>query len=386
MGKKYEERLGRIYDALHHREPDTIPTLSCVGTFSIGFNDCTVEQVENDWQLSVENFLNVQKTLCVDAMYTPGVVFDSAFARAIGSPAHFVSDDNQTIQHKQQIPMQADEYDQLIANPEEFILNTLLPRTAKKLAKPYPENKQAILDFMAHFNNKLAEWDTIINRLKDEYERPLLAPVVNAYPPLDFIFDYFRGFQGTSVDMRRHPEKLAEACEALLPFMWKNMGIPDDASSVPEFPPFATMMHIPTFLSPKQFEKFFLPTYQKMVDRIAECGGKLVMFLEGSWENKADWLNSLPKDFAFGIVEADDIFKMKKLVGDNICLVGGMPIEKLKYGTVDDCKDYAKKLVDELGPGGGYVFSSTREMLTKTDVNWENYTATYEMVHEYGKK
>lgn len=386
MGDSYQERVARIYDALNHREPDVVPSLACLGTFTIGFNDCTVEQVENDWKRSVENFMNTQQDLYTDALYTTGVVFDSKFARAIGSPAHFVSEDGQTIQHQQQIPMKADEYDQLIANAEEFIMNVLLPRTAKRLSGPYGEKKQAILEFMSHLNDKLAEWTTIEQRLKEEYQRPVMAPVVNAYPPLDFIFDYFRGFQGVSLDMRRQPEKLVEACEALLPFMWKNMGIPDEANSVPEFPPFATMFHIPTFLSPKQFEKFFLPTYQKMVDRIYQCGGKMIMFLEGTWDNKAEWLNSLPKDFAFGICEADDIFKMKKLVGDNICIVGGMPLDKLKYGTVQENIDYAKFLVDELAPGGGYIFSSSRELLTKTDVNWENYKAAYRTVHEYGKR
>ncbi|MFZ7132160.1 MAG: uroporphyrinogen decarboxylase family protein [Eubacteriales bacterium] len=386
MKDLYQERISRIYDSLNHREPDVVPSLACLGTITIGFNDCTVKQVENDWQLSVENFLNTQKDLCTDAVYTAGVVFDSKFARTIGSEAHFVSEDGQTIQHHQQVPMAADEYEQLIANPESFIMNVLLPRTAKRLSKPYPEKKQAILEFMNHLNDKLAEWNTIEQRLKEEYGKPLMAPVVNAYPPLDFIFDYFRGFEGVAVDMRRQPEKLVEACEALLPFMWKNMGIPDDAKNVPEFPPFATMFHIPTFLSPKQFEKFFLPTYQKMVDRIHACGGKMIMFLEGSWDNKVEWLCSLPKDFIFGLCEADDIFKMKKLVGDNICLVGGMPLNKLRYGTVQENVDYTKHLVDELAPGGGYIFSSSRELLTKTDVNWENFKAAYRTVHDYGKR
>jgi hypothetical protein len=37
-------------------------------------------------------------------------------------------------------------------------------------------------------------------------------------PPMDLIFDYFRGFQGTAVDMRRKPELLEQAVEALYPY------------------------------------------------------------------------------------------------------------------------------------------------------------------------
>lgn len=108
------------------------------------------------------------------------------------------------------------------------------------------------------------------------------------------------------------------------------------------------------------------------------------MLLEGEWESKYDWLNSLPKNFAVGIVEGDDIFEAKKRIGDNITIAGGMPLQMLKLGKKEECIDYAKKLIDELAPGGGYIFTSSRELLSKGDVNHENLVETHNFVHEYG--
>lgn len=386
MTDSYNERLKRVYDELYHTEPDVVPSFSSIGTFAIGFSGGTVKEMEADPQKEVEYYLKPHETLYTDAVYTVGSVFGAHMAEIVGSPAHFICEDGETIQHSQQMPMTEDDYDALTEGGEKYLFDVLVPRTAKNLQKPYPENKEVIMEFIRYMGGKVQAWNEIIEGLKDKYQRPVMTPGIFAYPAMDVLFDYLRGFQGTNADMRRRPEKVVQACEAIDKFVWKFMGIPDDAESLPEFPPYATMMHIPTFISPKQFEKFFCPTYDRMMDRIHNLGGKCIMFLEGKWANKAEWLNDLPKNYTFGIVEGDDMFEMKKLVGDNICLIGGMPLQQLKYGSLDECKDIAKKLIDECAPGGGYIFGSSRELLTKTDVNWDNYTGTYEFVHEYGRK
>lgn len=92
----------------------------------------------------------------------------------------------------------------------------------------------------------------------------------------------------------------------------------------------------------------------------------------------------MPKNFAFGIVEGDDIFE-EKSIGGIIFLIGGMLLQILKYGTPEQCKDYAKGVVDECAPGGGFLFGTSRELLSKGDLNYENLVETYDFVRNYGK-
>ncbi len=45
--------------------------------------------------------------------------------------------------------------------------------------------------------------------------------------------------------------------------------------------------------------------------------------------------------------------------------------------------DYAKKLLDECAPGGGYIFTTDRHFITGADVNTENVIAVHDFVHNY---
>ena len=47
--------------------------------------------------------------------------------------------------------------------------------------------------------------------------------------------------------------------------------------------------------------------------------------------------------------------------------------------------DIAKGLIDDLAPGGGYVFTTNRVMLTEADGKAENLRAVTEFVADYGK-
>jgi uroporphyrinogen decarboxylase len=53
-----------------------------------------------------------------------------------------------------------------------------------------------------------------------------------------------------------------------------------------------------------------------------------------------------------------DIFKLHEKYGDRITFVGNISPMMLATGTIKEIEDYAKRLILELAPGGGYIFSS----------------------------
>lgn len=383
MGDTYEERVNRFQTTINHQEPDKVPILSMIGTYAIQYAGGTVQEMADQKEKEIEYYCAPHEKMYSDATYTLGLVNDAKSAQCIGSESHFISRDGTTVQHKETPIMEDGEYPQLIADPKSFIYNTMLPRKAKKLAGTNEEKYAAIKELVDHWKFKGMIQGQLTEKLKNDYQLPVISGGM-AYPPMDIIFDYLRGFHGVSMDMRRNPKELVAACEALQGIADELLGITAETPAVPSFPYYATMFHLPTFISPKQFEKFFIPTYEKLIYRIHERGGKMIMMLEGNWAPKYDWLNSLPKNFVIGIIESDDIFEAKKRIGDNIAIAGGMPMELLKLGKKEQCLDYAKKLVDELAPGGGYIFTSSRELLSKGDVNFDNLIATNDFVHEYG--
>lgn len=378
----YNKKVGRILKTVNHEEPDKIPSLAMIGTWAVSYANSTINEIEKNPEKEIDIYCKPFERLYADAAYTCGIGFDPMSSKLIGGEGRFISPDGQTIQHKEVRPMTEDDYPAFIADPIKFMQDVILPRKAARLEAGYPESYNAIKEFITYQVNKKQINAKLKEKLKQEYAIPVAAgPTVK--PPMDIIFDCLRGFQGVSTDLRRCPELFLDAVNALDNFANTVVGIAPDTLSLPDFPFYATMMHVPTFISPKQFEKFFWPTYERTILRIHSLGGKMIMFLEGKWQNKYEYLNNLPKNFVVGIIEGDDIFDAKKNIGGNLTVVGGMPIDMIKFGNKKDCIDYAKKLLDECAPGGGYMFSSSRELISKNDINFENLIALHDYVRGY---
>ena len=57
--------------------------------------------------------------------------------------------------------------------------------------------------------------------------------------------------------------------------------------------------------------------------------------------------------------DTTDIFKAKEILKDHVCIEGNIPSSLLQVGTVQETKDYCKKLIDVVGKGGGlYPFAA----------------------------
>jgi len=68
-------------------------------------------------------------------------------------------------------------------------------------------------------------------------------------------------------------------------------------------------------------------------------------------------------------------------LGDGACVAGNMPMDLLSVGTPQDAKDYAKKLIDTCGRGGGYIMANGAFF---DEVKWDNLKAIVDFVKDYG--
>jgi uroporphyrinogen-III decarboxylase len=79
--------------------------------------------------------------------------------------------------------------------------------------------------------------------------------------------------------------------------------------------------------------------------------------------------------------DTTDIFRAKDVLKDHVCIEGNIPSSLLQVGTVQDIKDYCKKLIDVVGKGGGYILSPRS---STDEVNPANLKAMIEYTREYG--
>ena len=72
---------------------------------------------------------------------------------------------------------------------------------------------------------------------------------------------------------------------------------------------------------------------------------------------------------------------LKSQFGDFITFHGGLDTQHiLPFGTVEEVRAEARRLIEILGNGGGYIFGPSQEFLP--DISLENILAMYEVGRE----
>lgn len=352
-----------------------------MNTFAIGYGGYTAFQILGNRDLERKCYQKALTDFYCDTVVGFGVNYPYDTFINEGSKTYIVSENGYTIQHTESSSMKFEEYSEFLTDPAKFIANKIAFGKIEGLQKPYPENYESLKRL--YDGLKFHKKNNTSNKkfVKEEMGLPLLARNAAAHP-LDNFFDFIRGFQNTLIDIRRHPQLVLDAIEALTPFYESTL---PSKKTEEEFPYVRNTAHIPAFLPPSQFEKFYLPYLHSAVKQCKETGTKYMIFCEGKWTNFFEFLTDLPKASIVAVLESDDVIQMKKAYGNKITFAGGYTQGLLKYGTKQECLDCAKKVIDACAPGGGYLFKGDKSFLTTDDINYENYTAICEFAHEYGK-
>ena len=107
----------------------------------------------------------------------------------------------------------------------------------------------------------------------------------------------------------------------------------------------------------------------------------MFLFTEGENSQFYEFLKEAPRGHLVLQLEIDDVFEAKKALGDRVCICGGMPCSLLHNGTVKENIAYAKRLIDEMGPG--YIFSPDKMVSYPVDCKAENLKAVNDFVRDY---
>jgi uroporphyrinogen decarboxylase len=107
--------------------------------------------------------------------------------------------------------------------------------------------------------------------------------------------------------------------------------------------------------------------------------GAVVDIIPDMIECKLDILQSIQPE-ANGMSLAN----LKKLFGKDICLQGGVSIQKtMPFGTQDDIRREVKSIADTVKPDGGYIFCTSHNIQADTSV--ENIVTLMEAYLEHGR-
>ena len=135
------------------------------------------------------------------------------------------------------------------------------------------------------------------------------------------------------------------------------------------------------FMSDKQFETFYWPTFRRLLLGMVEEGLVPFPVAEGSYNRRLEYISDLPRSGVVWMFDQTDMANAKKTVGKVSCICGNVPVSIAYTGTAGEMKEYCRKLIETCAPGGGFILSggSTFDMARP-----ENLRAMMAAAREYG--
>jgi uroporphyrinogen-III decarboxylase len=403
-----KERETRIMDAIALKPTDRVPVISAIGYFPAKYVGIPCSAAYYDFDAWYDAYRKTLKDFQPDMIFPhafmPGKALEILEPKMMRWPGHGV-EPNQGHQSIEVDNMKADEYDRYMNDPSDYMFRTFLSRTSDNLsglalfpplsdlgggpmgiqmmaaAFGEPKLRKAIRTLekagieMRRSRAKQAKF----NKLISDNGFPTYFQGA-AMPPYDMISHSLRGMTGTMMDMFRQPDKIHELTEFILKKTLERPAPPPSENGYRRI--FMTNTRgSDDFLSKKQFDTFYWPTFKKLVSELIKRGMTPCIFFEGNFTSRLEYLLEFPKGKLLARFDTTDIFRAKEILKGHTCIEGNVPSSLLQVGSVQDVKDHCKKLIDVVGKDGGYILSPRS---STDEVKPENLKAMIEFTKEYG--
>ncbi len=402
----YAERVKRVRDVVALKTPDRVPVFGPHQLYPYTFAGVTFKDAMNDYALAREACHKFQDYFQFDLDIGPILAYPAPPMEMLKInwfkwAGHGLGD-NTMYQYLESENMTADEYDEFVYDPSHFLMSKWLPRsfpplkglagwptirnfmwfgwTGGLVALASPEVQEALRNAAA-VGEELGRWFASIGQYAGEMAAkgtPQLYAAFN-WPPFDIIGDTLRGTREVLADMRRRPSKLHDALEvATKIFIEYGSG-----AAGAELPLCWVWMHKGTrnFMSDAQFKEFYWPYLRQGMLALIDKGVIPVVYCEADVESRLEYFADIPPGKVIYHVSMTDMVKAKSALGGIAAIAGNVPNVLLLGGTPDDVRTYCKKLIDDVGEGGGFIMDAA---VMLDEAKPENLKAMVDFTKEYG--
>lgn len=380
-----QEKLKRYLAAMNLEKPDKVPIRLFMSEFMAKYAGFTLQEI---YQNMDKNIAALDKVLAdFDLDTNPGVpsLWWGSIHDAVGAKyLKFAGKDleeNRQFQYVEGEYMMAEDYDDFIADPTKWILNTYLPRIHSEFSEPgsYRANL-ALIKGATGFTMSFGQLGQAGAILANKYN---ISPTISGFykAPFDTLGDTLRGLTGIMMDLRKRPDKVLAALEVLVPHnIFYAMATSGGDTTLPAFMPLHRGSY--PFLNPKQWDTFYWPTLKRVIEGLWSLGKRTLFYAEGNWTPYLEKIAELPAKSIVFHVDMTDMAKAKEILGGKFCLSGNVPNTLLAYGKPEEVRDYVKRLLEQYAGDGGFIIDSAG--VIQSDAKVENIFALIEAAREYG--
>ncbi len=401
------EKEKRITDAIHLQPTDRVPIICGLGYFPAKYAGIPSSAAYYDFNAWLAAYQKVLVDYHADMVYhqgfTPGKALEILNPNNLRWPGYGVDPykGHQSIEIEY---MQAEDYDAYLADTTDFMFRIMVARSSDNLAgwanlpkldsigggmgaqglamaltDPGVDKAIKTLQKTGREMRKWLKRQMKFNKMMLDCGFPQYYQGGSG-PPFDMISHSMRGMKGTMMDLYRQPDKVIATCEKILQLtLARALPPPNEFGNIRLF--MTVTRGSDDFMSRAQFEKFYWPTFRKLIHSLIARGGTPCVFFEGNFTSKLEYLLDFPKGKMLARLDTTDINRAKEVLKGHICIQGNVPSSLLQTGSVQDVKDYCKNLIDTVGKGGGFILSPRSSL---DEVKPENLKAMINFTREYG--
>ncbi len=385
MAEMKEYRAKLFHDSADFKKCDRVPHLGAYITWKIIDAGYKFSEAFNDFNIMEECVRRFIEKYPVDSLMDTGVRNSFNVQESFGKGYYYYDDKEEVVGVHAYELASIEELDEYVQDTTKFLWTKAMPRKYADFKEKTLADWQKTYDEFAKFNNYAAHISKVIG---EEYGLPALSSPAFGFvtPFIETLFGSIRGIKGLSIDLRRNQSKIKAAVETMDaknidPVVAKIMQSENGHDFNACFD-LSILMLAHTVLNNKVFDDIYWPTLGKIIRACEEKGKNMRITVEGAGERLFDHFAEFKKGTLSLLLEQDDIFEARKKLPD-CCLIGGMLTTTLGKGSKQECLDLTKRLVDEIGADGGYIFSTNKFVSYRNDANPENLKAVSEFILDY---
>lgn len=407
----YRRRAQRCADLIALKKPDRIPLLPFIGAYFAAYAGITPYEVMYDYGKYRQGYTKFVEDFRPDysqfsGSFNPGRMFDALDYNVYRWPSHGLPK-TENFQAIEKEYMAADEYDQLIADPEAFYMRVYMPRAFGALGAfqmlpsmwatmelpmapaffvpvGIPEVQKAFQAFMDAGKAAL-DWAMALDQTEGDLLSRLGMPRLPGgftKAPFDYIGDTLRGTKGIMLDMFRQPKKVLAAVERIAPIAIQ-LGV---ATATVQDNPFVFIpLHkgADGFMSHEQYKTFYWPTHKAVLLGLIEEGLVPFHLVEGGYNERLDVIAAagLPARATYWNFDLTDMAQVKKKFGSWAAFGGNVSGSLLYTCTAKQVEDFVKNLIDTVARDGGFALATG---VVLDHAKAENLHAMFKTCKEYG--
>lgn len=381
-----QSRIQLFRDAASFKKTERIPHFANVVTWKVFDAGYTLDQAMTNFDVMEKTVTHFLDTYPVDGLMDVGIRNQFNVTEAFGEGGYYYYNEEVVGIHDH-AHCTVDTLDAYLDDPIRYAWEVILPKKygeswEQKTKEVWKKTFQEYMRYIMYILHMSSVTGKTYGLPSLSPNNPMKGAVV---PGVEELLSNLLGIQQLSIAMRRSPEQLDRFVdrwheERMVPVIEKiksGKG-PNDKYCFDS----SILMLAHNVMNKKQFERFYWPHFKELLDAYAEKGMNVRIFTEGSILRFAEYFKDYPKGVLTFHLEQDDPFQFREAL-PNVAIMGGMTTDMLTNGTPDECVAYAKRLCDELGRDGGFIFSENKMLSYRNDARPENMLAVCKFVSEY---